>query len=58
MVQLDPKSKSFKILWSYNYYILTKFAADWLLFVDAREIQQFFFSQGQITPDVLVRLDP
>ena len=40
-------------------YILTKFGADWLIFVDVEckqsQIQQFFQIQGQITPDVLIR---
>ena len=43
-------------------YIFTKFAADWLIFIDARVYTKsnvtIFYIQGQITPDVLVRLDP
>ena len=44
-------------------FIVTKFCADLLLFVDAIEckqsqIKQFFLIQGQITPDVTVRFDP
>ena len=49
-------------------YILTKFGAHWLIFVDVKsanmleckqsQIQQFFHIQGQITPDVLVRFVP
>ena len=43
-------------------YILTKFGADWSIFVDDRSvnshIQQFVQIQGQITPNVLVQFDP
>ena len=41
-------------------YILTKIGADWSIFVDyiQSHIQQIFQIQGQITPDVLVQLDP
>ena len=41
-------------------YIMTKFGADWLIFVDARvsQIPVFFQSKGKITPDVLVRFVP
>ena len=40
-------------------YILIKFGADWLIFVDERsQIQQFFQIQGQNTPDVMVQFDP
>ena len=43
-------------------YILTKYGADWSIFVDAgckqSQIQQFFQIQGQITLDVLIRFVP
>ena len=44
-------------------YILTKFGADWFIFVDDRvqtkSYSQFFFQiQGQITPDVPIQFDP
>ena len=44
-------------------YILTKFGADWSIFLDMLEckqsqIQQFFQTQGQITPDVLILFVP
>ena len=45
-----------------NINILPKFGADWSIFVDARstqsQMQQFFPVQEQITPVVLVQLDP
>ena len=44
-------------------YILTKFGADWSIFLDMLEckqsqIQQFFQTQGQITPDELILFAP
>ena len=41
-------------------YILTKFGADWSIFVECKQryIQQFFQIQGQITPVILVQFDP
>ena len=43
-------------------YILTKFGADWLIFVDAivytNSYVAIFLIQGQITPHALVQLDP
>ena len=43
-------------------YILTKFGADWSIFVDARvqtkSDSEFFQIQGQITLDILLQFDP
>ena len=43
-------------------FIMTKFGANWFIFVDARSkqsrMQQYFPIQEQITPVVLVQLDP
>ena len=43
-------------------YSLTKFGAHWLIIVDARMITEsniaIFLIQGQITPVILIRLDP
>ena len=42
-------------------FTVTKFGADWLIFVDVREqtsqMQQFFTIQDQITPVVPVQFD-
>ena len=39
-------------------YIVTKFGANWFIFVDASRIQQFFPIQEQITQVVPVQFYP